>query len=465
MRRNASVRSRRGRRLAGHEGRDHLGVGGDRGGERAARTRALQVGVVVDVAVERGDHVRPAGRCRPPRWLSGWVLGSEMMPTLAQRVWPSTESLAPRRRQGQAQQAVAADRGAQGGGVVAELADLGRRLVDERQDAVGHPDRAGREQRVVAAAGQPAGQLGIVEVEPVVPHEQVQPGRVPPPHLQAVDGRQRQLDRQEAGQRGRAGLPPGQRRRRRPRCAGGPGATAQSTSLARTSAALVRSTSRRVGVGRPRPGPRSPATNASSWSSRASMAATSDGRSASARTPGTPRSRRVGHGEPRRPCRSSAEPRASPTSVDACDGGVQRCRAAPRRWAWDASRGRGQDGDDPAHGRRGYRLVPAWSARAAARSRATSSWPRVGLVVAGRLDHHPHERLGAARPHQHPPGRPELGLGRRHLGRQRRRGGRRADPATRTLTSTWGSRVIAAAASSASVRPDRWHDVEQQRGR
>ena len=42
---------------ARHEGGDHLGVGRDRGGDPQV-VRDAEVGVVVDVAVERGDDVR-----------------------------------------------------------------------------------------------------------------------------------------------------------------------------------------------------------------------------------------------------------------------------------------------------------------------------------------------------------------------------------------------------------------------
>ena len=43
---------------AGHERGDDLGVGRDLGGN-SQRLQRLQVGVVVDVPVERGRHVRP----------------------------------------------------------------------------------------------------------------------------------------------------------------------------------------------------------------------------------------------------------------------------------------------------------------------------------------------------------------------------------------------------------------------
>ena len=100
------------------------------------------------------------------------------------------------------QQTVVPDRGAQRSRVVAQLADLGRRLVHERQDtAVGDSHRAGGVERVLTPGGEASGQFGLVELEPVVPDEEVEPGRVPPAHLQPVDRGQRQLHGVEAGQR------------------------------------------------------------------------------------------------------------------------------------------------------------------------------------------------------------------------------------------------------------------------
>ena len=77
---------------------DHLGVGRDLGREVQPVER-LQVGVVVDVAVERGDRVtrairRADRRRRAPLDSAGARSASEMMPMLAQRVCASTEACA-----------------------------------------------------------------------------------------------------------------------------------------------------------------------------------------------------------------------------------------------------------------------------------------------------------------------------------------------------------------------------------
>ena len=86
-------------------------------------------------------------------------------------------------------------------GVVAELTDLGRRLVDERQAAVDPAHRPGLVQRIGVAPGQQPGDTRVGLVEPVVPHEQVDAGGVAAADLEPVDRRQRLLDGEVAGQR------------------------------------------------------------------------------------------------------------------------------------------------------------------------------------------------------------------------------------------------------------------------
>ena len=106
------------------------------------------------------------------------------------------------------------------------------------------------------------------------------------------------------------------------------------------------------------------------------------------------------------------------------------------------------------------RLGPAPDGRTSSRRRLDGRRSAVGRArrprrSVGRLDHHPHQRLGAARPHQHPAVVAQLGLDR---GDRPRRGARRRRcrcSATRTLRSTCGSRVMAASASSAERAPGR----------
>ncbi len=90
--------------------------------------------------------------------------------------------------QGLAQQRVGDHGLADRPGVVAELADLGGRLVDQAQVALGgaHGERA--EQRVGGAGLEHGPQRRRGQVEAVAPHEQVEPGAVAAAHLEAVDG-------------------------------------------------------------------------------------------------------------------------------------------------------------------------------------------------------------------------------------------------------------------------------------
>ena len=81
-----------------------------------------------------------------------------------------------------------------------------------------------------------------------------------------------------------------------------------------------------------------------------------------------------------------------------------------------------------------------------------------GLVVGRRLDHDPHQRLGAARADEHPAATGEAPFGLVDLGLRPSRPGRRP-PRTGTFTSTCGSRVMTEA-SSASDRPGALHEVE-----
>ncbi len=96
--------------------------------------------MVVDVTVQRGHDVRrlrlrPAARVRSE--FSGWVFGSLMMPTLAQRVWPRIATRASGDCSARRSSASARQRRAKRCGVVAELTDLGGSLVHERQAIVG----------------------------------------------------------------------------------------------------------------------------------------------------------------------------------------------------------------------------------------------------------------------------------------------------------------------------------------
>ena len=210
---------------AGDERGDHLGVGGDLGREVQAVER-LEVGVVVDVAVERGD--RRTGRRRPSpsssSWFSGCAFGlGDDADARPARVREHRRLARSRRaaRGAAARRRGSAARSARG--VVAELTDLGRGLVDEREVAVGDAHRARREQRVGGARRDRARAIvGSARSRPWPAHEHVQAGRVAAAHLEPVERRQRDLHRVERLERGRTDGVAG-RRGPRPRapCASG----------------------------------------------------------------------------------------------------------------------------------------------------------------------------------------------------------------------------------------------------
>ena len=196
-----------GGQAAAHQRGHGLGVGGDGRGRRHL-LGGHQVGVVVDVAVDRPDHVGGVGGGVVPGAGRGDQLAVEGMGVglgddadrrpagVGQHQGPGLVA-----GQGRGQQLVVADGGPQRGGVVAQLADLGRGLVHEARHLLGEADRAGAEIAVPAAGGDGGGHGRIAEVQAVAPHQQVQPSRVPAPDLEAVQGGQGLMDGQARGHR------------------------------------------------------------------------------------------------------------------------------------------------------------------------------------------------------------------------------------------------------------------------
>ena len=124
-----------------------------------------------------------------------------MMPTLAQRVCPSTATWASGAARARRSSASSATAARSAPGVVAELSDLGRGLVDERQAAVDPRARTRSGTADRPALGHQPGDRRVGHVEPVVPHEQVEPGGVAAPDLEPVDRRQCPLNGEVAGHR------------------------------------------------------------------------------------------------------------------------------------------------------------------------------------------------------------------------------------------------------------------------
>ena len=108
------------------------------------------------------------------------------------------------RGQRQLQELVGAQPVAQGRGVVPQLADLRRGLVDDDQHAVGQPGRSAGEGRMVPV-GQGAGDDGVRRVQAVAGELHLQAGGVPAPDLEAVQRGeglvQAEQDRQAGGAR------------------------------------------------------------------------------------------------------------------------------------------------------------------------------------------------------------------------------------------------------------------------
>ena len=148
--------------------------------------------------------------CSISSLFTGWALGSEMMPTLAQRVCPSTATWARslRRARRSRSSSTTAARIAR---VLSPSSPISAAaLYTTREAAPGEAGGAGLEQRVAGPVGHGGGDRRVVDVEVVVPHEHVETGRVAAAHLHAVDRRQRLLDGEVAGQRGRTGVAPGE---------------------------------------------------------------------------------------------------------------------------------------------------------------------------------------------------------------------------------------------------------------
>ncbi len=171
---------------------DHLRVGGD-GRRDAQAVLRTQVGVVVDVTVQSCHHVG--------RLLAAGLFEFERVERVGVRFADDADAgparVAEQRHPGSGrlqrptQERVGAQRQTECSSVVAEFADLGGRLVDERQTSSGIDDGTGLEQRVGATFGDQCAKSFGFDI--VAPHEHVESGRVAPAHLETVDRRERLL--------------------------------------------------------------------------------------------------------------------------------------------------------------------------------------------------------------------------------------------------------------------------------
>jgi len=190
------------------ERRNHFGVGRDRLSEPQFMA-CPQVGMVVDVAVQRRDEVRGVDLVLQlfavDRMGVGFGDDSDARPTRVTEHRDSCARLAHR----VPQQVVGDDRRAHHSRVVAQLADFGRRLVDERPRIARDAHRARGEEAVVVAAAHQCVDSRVIAREAVVPHHHVHAGRVATAHFKPVDRRQRLLNREVCRERAATGASPG----------------------------------------------------------------------------------------------------------------------------------------------------------------------------------------------------------------------------------------------------------------
>ncbi len=150
--------------------------------------------MVVDVAVEGTEDIRPID---PAELLGVEGMGVGLRDDADARPAGVAEDGAACLGidQCQLEQRIGADGRPQGPGVVPELTHLGGRLVDEAQLAEGRAHRHGGEHRVGGTGGEHREQLGTLQLQTVAADEQVQAGRIAAPDLEAVERRERRLDR------------------------------------------------------------------------------------------------------------------------------------------------------------------------------------------------------------------------------------------------------------------------------
>jgi hypothetical protein len=193
------------REAARDERRQDLAVGRDLRGQ-AQPLGVAQVGVVVDVAVDRGDDVGLAGR---HELLAVQRVGVGLGDRTDARPAGVAEDGHDDIRTGKSavQQGICRDRGTQRVRVVAELADLGRNLVHEAQVSARSAD-GHRPEQLIRARREGRVDVGLVQGDAVAADEDVQAGGVASAHLEPVERRERHLDRPVRGDR-RGGLADG----------------------------------------------------------------------------------------------------------------------------------------------------------------------------------------------------------------------------------------------------------------
>ena len=337
--------------VAGGERRDDLGVGGDLGAD-AQPVGGLEIGEVVDVAVERGGDVGAVGAADLVGVEGVGVGAGDDADRRPAGVAPGRRPRHRARSSARRSSPSACDGGPDRPGVVAELTDLGRRLVDERQARRSAGPPPGR--RTARRGGRPARRRGRARSRsrPWPRTSTCSPAESRPRTSSRSMRGQRLLDGQVPADRGRDRLRARPGRRPPGRCGADPVPTAQCTSLSvddaggqrlqlgtRGGADAVVELGARSPRRRRRRGPRG-------WSARRPGRAGGRGRSPPARP---------GAAGPPRASASTASSQAAHRRAGPLGDAVQRRLGRAQRGpqllrARCRSAGHApEDGDDPAH--------------------------------------------------------------------------------------------------------------------
>ena len=185
----------------GDQTRNDLDVGGDGRIEREAGA-AGEIGVVVDVTVQRSDEVRSVPtieRLAVDRAGIGLADDADAGPAgVAEH-----HHLSGVIRQQRAEQPIGGNRLSECLGVVAELTDLGGLLVDEAEHVADPADARTAEGRIVRPIADCTSEGRFVELHSVIADHEMKTDRVTSPHLEPVEGGKCVVDRGHRRNHGR----------------------------------------------------------------------------------------------------------------------------------------------------------------------------------------------------------------------------------------------------------------------
>ena len=176
-----------------HQRWNHLCIGGD-GLRHTQLVSCTQVGMIVDVAIERGNEIRGVTRRLQLFTVHRMGIGlgddADARPSRVAKYGNAGVGLAHQ----QSQEIVVHHGVAHHPCVVAQLANFGGRLVHERPRVTRDSNRSRGEQAVVVTVAQQRRHTNVVTAQTVVPHHDMNSGRVTAANLESVDCRQRLLN-------------------------------------------------------------------------------------------------------------------------------------------------------------------------------------------------------------------------------------------------------------------------------